>query len=111
MFVRLTCTEFRGNARAKKIRVMESKEVHISSMVVHASPEGLQTVKESIASLPGTEIHAESDQGKLVVVLESDNQSHITEVIDQISGFKHVLNTALVYHQIEPMDPSEIEHS
>ena len=90
---------------------MKSKEVHISSMVVHASPVGLQTVKDSIARLPGVEIHAESDLGKLVVVVESDSQSYITDIIDQINGFRHVLNTALVYHQIEPLDPPGSEQS
>jgi nitrate reductase NapD len=90
---------------------MESKEVHISSMVVLASPAGLQTVKDSIARLPGAEIHAESEHGKLVVVVESDNQSYITDIIDQINGFRHVLNTALVYHQIEPLDPQGSEQS
>ena len=83
---------------------MESKEVHISSMVVHASPDGLQSVKNNIEQLQGVEIHGESESGKLVVVLESDHQTHITDVIEKINNFKHVLNTALVYHQIEQLD-------
>jgi nitrate reductase NapD len=79
-------------------------EVHISSMVVHASPDGLQSVKDNIEHLHGVEIHGESESGKLVVVLESDSQTHITDVIDKINNFKHVLSTALVYHQIEQLD-------
>ena len=85
--------------------MIEPREVHISSMVVHASPEGLASVKANIERLRGAEVHGESKRGKLVVVLESDSQSHITDIIDQINGFAHVLGTALVYHQIEPLEP------
>ncbi|HKJ50970.1 MAG TPA: chaperone NapD [Gammaproteobacteria bacterium] len=86
-------------------------EVHISSMVVHATPDGLQAVKAKIERLRGVEIHAESECGKLVVVLESDSQSQITDVIDRINGFAQVLGTALVYHQIEPLEPQGNETS
>jgi nitrate reductase NapD len=83
---------------------LELTEVHISSMVVHTRPENLETVKQGIVVVPGTEIHAESDCGKLVVVLESSTQSHITDTIEKIAGLPHVLSTALVYHQIESLE-------
>ena len=85
-------------------RTMKSKEVHISSIVVHTSPDGLQAVKSDIERLPGAEVHGESEDGKLVVVLESDSQTHITDVIEKIGNFSHVLSTVLVYHQIEQLD-------
>ena len=73
-------------------------------MVVLARPDGLQSVKDNIDALRGVEIHGESESGKLVVVLESDSQTHITDVIEKINNFKHVLSTSLVYHQIEQLD-------
>lgn len=83
---------------------MDQDEVHISSMVVHARPDYLQDVKNKIERLPGAEIHGESENGKLVVVLESQTQSHITDVIEKIGDIEHVLTTALVFHQIEQPD-------
>jgi len=83
---------------------LNQHEVHISSMVVHARPDYLQDVKNKIELLPGTEIHGESENGKLVVVLESQSQTHITDVIEKIGDIEHVLTTALVYHQIEQLD-------
>ena len=41
-----------------------------------------------------------------VVVLESQNQGYITDIIETISKLEYVLNTALVYHQIEYADSS-----
>lgn len=86
---------------------MDQRELHISSMVVHARPEYLASVKQNIENLPGAEIHGESANGKLVVVLETQNQGFITDTIDKINNFEHVLNTALVYHQIEQLDSLE----
>ena len=82
---------------------MEQTEIHISSMVVHAMPDFLVDVRKNIEELPGAEIHAESPNGKLVVVLESQTQTYITDVIEKIACLDHVLSTALVYHQIEPL--------
>ena len=76
-------------------------------MVVHALPEKLDSVKLQIAGLAGAEIYAESPEGKLVVVLESDDQNQITRTIDRINDLDHVLNTALVYHQIEQIQDNE----
>ena len=83
---------------------MNQHEIHISSMVVHAIPDYLRSVKNNIEHLPGAEIHGESENGKLVVVLESQTQTHITDVIEEINNLEHVLSVALVYHQIEPID-------
>lgn len=83
---------------------MELAEVHISSMVVHTRPEQMCAVKRDIGGVPGAEIHGESACGKLVVVLESSTQAHITDTIEKISGLEHVLSAALVYHQIEPLE-------
>ena len=80
-------------------------------MVVHTRPEDLVTVKNTIEQLPGAEIHGESDKGKLVVVLETQNQGFITDVIDKINSDERVLGTALVYHHIEQLDPLENEIS
>ncbi len=83
---------------------MDQQEVHISSMVVHVKPDHLQTVKNDIEQLPGTEIHGEADSGKIVVVLETQSQGYITDIIEKINNFEYVLSTAMVYHQIEYLD-------
>ena len=72
-------------------------------MIVHTRAEHLRAVREQIEKMPGAEIHGESESGKLVVVLETDEQSQITQTIDAINDLDQVLNTSLVYHQIEPI--------
>ena len=80
---------------------MSLNEVHISSLVVHCSPLHLEQVKAQIERNQGAEIYGDSPEGKIVVVLETQNQGFITETIEAINHLPHVLSTALVYHQIE----------
>ena len=80
---------------------MSLNEVHISSLVVHALPEDLETVKTQIAAFENAEIYGDSPEGKIVVVLETENQGFVTDTIDAINNLPNVLSAVLVYHQIE----------
>lgn len=80
---------------------MALNEVHISSLVVHVVPKHLTEIKTKIEGLDGVEIYGESEAGKLVIVVETQNQGYITDTIDVINNLEHVLNVALVFHQIE----------
>lgn len=80
---------------------MALNEVHISSLVVHVAPEHLGEIKAKIETYANAEIYGDSPEGKIVVVLETQNQGFITDTIDAINNLPNVLSTALVYHQIE----------
>ncbi len=90
---------------------MAQEEVHISSLVVHVKPEYLDVIKAQILELPNTEIHGESEEGKIIVVLETANQGYVTDTIDKINNLEHVLITFLVYHQIEHFDSQSEDDS
>ncbi|KMV31323.1 chaperone NapD [Photobacterium swingsii] len=90
---------------------MALDEVHISSLVVHVKPESLASVKAQILDMPNTEIHGESEEGKIIVVLETENQGYVTETIDKINNLENVLITFLVYHQIEHFDSQSEDDS
>ncbi|HCM1204201.1 TPA: chaperone NapD [Vibrio parahaemolyticus] len=80
---------------------MSLNEVHISSLVVHVLPEHLDEIKTQIETYENAEIYGDSPEGKIVVVLETENQGFITDTIDAINNLPNVLSAVLVYHQIE----------
>ena len=49
---------------------MTREEFHVSSLVVLTQPDLRHALAERIATLDGAEIHAVSEEGKLVVTLE-----------------------------------------
>ncbi len=95
---------------------MSLNEVHISSLVVHVLPQHLDSIKKQIEAFDSAEIYGDSPEGKIVVVLETENQGFITDTIDAINNLPNVLSTVLVYHQIEneldqPDEDTEIQQS
>ncbi|MEZ8881055.1 chaperone NapD [Vibrio lentus] len=89
---------------------MELNEVHISSLVVHVSPEHLVEIKAEIEKFDNAEIYGDSPEGKIIVVLETENQGFVTDTTEAINNIKNVLGTALVYHQIETeLDETDLE--
>jgi len=92
---------------------MDINEVHISSLVVHVAPEHLQATRRTIESFDNAEVYGDSPKGKIIVVLETENQGFVTETIDAINNMPNVLNVALVYHQIdkESHEMNEVQFS
>lgn len=66
---------------------MSLNEVHISSLVVHVLPEHLDEIKQKIEAHENAEIYGDSPEGKIIVVLETENQGFITDTIDAINNF------------------------
>lgn len=77
-----------------------AEEMHISSMVVLVRPEAADAVVAGIGALPGAEVQARARE-RLVVTLESQNESAILETVDRISALPGVFSTALVFHHCE----------
>ncbi len=80
---------------------VSSSEVHISSLVVHCRADAVTTVIAGISAMPDAEVPEHTEQGKLVVLLETDNESGIMDRISAIENLSGVINTVLVYHQID----------
>lgn len=82
--------------------------MNISSLIVDARPDLLPTVTTALQAVPGLEIHAATEQGKLIVTLESANDADILEATGRISALDGVMSVAMVYHQLEPNPEDEV---
>jgi len=74
-------------------------EYHVASYIVQVTPKNLAAVKEAISSTAGTEIHAETEQGKLVLTIEGASHQVIAKKVDFIQDLTGVNSLAQVYHQ------------
>ncbi|MCL1057439.1 sorbose reductase [Shewanella sp. Choline-02u-19] len=84
-----------------------SKEFHITSLVVHAASKSVADITQRLSALEGAEIHAVTDEGKFVVTLEGETQRSILDNVEAINAFEGVINSSLIYHQVDPIDPVE----
>ncbi len=85
------------------------RECHISSLVVHGRPERREAILTAVERLEGVEIHAVDEHGKVVVTMETPDESTIVSNIDHINRIDGILSTVLVYHHSEDEDALEEE--
>ena len=77
------------------------EEFHVSSLIVHGKPDSVPAISSAIEDLPGAEIHAATEQGKIIVTLETENDATMLSLIQEINEIEGVLSAALVFHQVE----------
>jgi nitrate reductase NapD len=80
-----------------------TEEVHISSLVVHATPARLARVEQSIVGMPGARVHGSSPAGKLVVTLETASADAMLAMVGAIQRTDGVLSAALVYQYADTL--------
>ena len=80
--------------------------MNISSIIVHAQPTQLQSVRGGLEQIPGVEIHAVTDDGKLVVTIETETDGETAGTFDRINTMDGVMSAAMVFHQFES-DPQK----
>lgn len=87
------------------------ESIQIASLIVHTRPELLGAVKANLQRLPNLEVHQQSPQGKLVVVLEAAHEASLLDNLNAIQNLPGVLNAVLIYHEIvELPEAPQIAH-
>ena len=71
--------------------------MNISSAILHIVPGRLAEAREALLKLSGLEIHAESPEGKMVVVLEDDDLESPANKYVTLHGMPGVASVAMVY--------------
>ncbi len=75
--------------------------MNISGVLVHAYPEHVDSVGQSLAELEGVEVHGNSNDGKIVVTVEQNNANHMSDILNNMQTIPGVLSASMVYHQFE----------
>lgn len=83
--------------------------MNISSAIVHAQPGHAEVVRRTLAAIAGVEIHAVSDEGKLIITIESPGDRETADTFEAISQMDHVMSTSMVFHQTEDEPETEIQ--
>ncbi len=83
-----------------------ASSMNISSVIVHAKPTELTSVRGSLEQIPGVEIHAATDDGKFVVTIETESDGETASTFDRINTMPGVMSAAMVFHQYES-DPEK----
>ncbi|MFD0966472.1 chaperone NapD [Seminibacterium arietis] len=84
----------------KKNTINYAKSWYVCGLVIQGRPEKIQQIKTALLQIPNTEVPAvDIDTGKLVVVMQSENQNKLANYMQQAQDIDGVINVSLVYHQ------------
>lgn len=79
-------------------------EHNICGVLVHTRPGNAADVKGRLAALPGVEVHAATEEGRLVVTVEDTPERLAIEAISDIFQTAGVINASLVYQYTDDED-------
>lgn len=82
-------------------KINSPEHIHFTSLLVQILPSAKAKVTRFILAQKGREIIEHGQAGKLIVLIEAENEHEITDFLSSISPFPGVLNATLVYHHIE----------
>ena len=75
--------------------------MNISGVLVHAYPQQVSTVAESLIKMSGVEVHGNNDDGRIVVTVEQDDANQMSDVLTHMQTLPGVLSASMIYHQFE----------
>ncbi len=74
-------------------------EFNICGVLVHSRRDRAVSVAARLKELPGVEVHAQTDEGRLVVTVEDIGDARCIDTISSFADVEGVLSTSLVYQQ------------
>lgn len=79
----------------------EDQEVHIAGIVIHVQPHAMPSVAARLPLIRLAELHAASNDGRMIVTLEGDSARALLDIMDALRALPEVLNVTLVYQHAE----------
>jgi nitrate reductase NapD len=80
--------------------------MNIAGVVIHARPEKLAGVEAQLLKLPGVEVHATAEDGRMVVTVE-DEESRLGDTVMAFQNVDGVLSASLIYHHFEESEEAQ----
>lgn len=78
-------------------------EFNICGVLVHVRLDRVNQVKAHLEAIAGVEVHSATDEGKLVITVESENRRFIADTITGLTDVKGVLSASMIYQHSEDL--------
>ena len=82
--------------------------MNISSAIVYARPGTDAVLRERLTQVQGVEVHAASEDVKIIVTIEAENDRAAIDVYEALGRIDDVLNIAMIFQQTESHPDQEL---
>ncbi|MCF6191094.1 MAG: chaperone NapD [Cocleimonas sp.] len=100
--------EVEGNENYLKVNTKEENVISICGVTVFILPENRAEVEARMLEIPGLEIHGASDEGKLVVTIETPSYRGTGDAVTQLQKLEGILSIAMIYQHAEALDEESL---
>ena len=73
----------------------------ISGLVVHANPATANELSTRLEAINGVEVHTITDEGKMVVTVDIDDEREAADTLMNLQREDGVLSASLIYNHFE----------
>jgi nitrate reductase NapD len=81
--------------------------MNISGVLVRARPENCEKLKQQLGRIEGVEVHATTDDGKLIVTVLASGDQATADAVYQLQDMPGVIAASMIYHHFE--DDAELQ--
>jgi len=85
--------------------------MNICGVLVHARSGEQEQVKKRLEQQSGVEVHALTEEGRLVVTVEDESHKVTADVVIHLQDVEGVLSAAMIYQYSDFLESSEQEVS
>ena len=86
-------------------------EYSICGVLVHARTSLIDKVKSQLETISGVEVHTATDNGRLIVTVESEDRRFVADTISNLHKIDGVLSASMVYQFSDEITATEGEMS
>lgn len=72
--------------------------MNISSIIVHTYPQEKEVMQAKLAEMPGVDVHAAMDDGRIIITVEDTPVSVPSDTLMEVQNMKGVVSAAMVYN-------------
>lgn len=76
----------------------------ICGIMIHARPDKRDCIENILSQAEGVEVHANTDEGKLVVTVESEDDLYVADTIFGFKDMDGVLTASMIYQYRDDVD-------
>ena len=81
--------------------------IDICGVLVRARDDRAQQVRKRLERIPGVEVHAVAEPGRLVVTVEGRGEHNVVDTVNSLRDVEGVLDASLVYQHTDHEEPEQ----
>jgi periplasmic nitrate reductase NapD len=85
------------------------KVINVCGVVVFALPEHVNAVQKNLEKEEGVEVHAITENGRLVLTVEKEDQQQTGDFLHRIQTLDHVISASMVYQYFDQIADNDWE--